>query len=155
MPGGRSVPGRGIGSPRIYENALILSYQLGGNHDFGAASDSTFYAQPPGGFIEGQVFDIQVSTTEVFNGDTSNAFVRVGISGDADKYAELDMGSAADDAVYGYYDVNIFPDGQTGRINMSSDGTAGVAIAQIEISYIGAVGTPTGQGWVTVTIGWW
>lgn len=153
--GGSSVPGRGIGSPRIYENALILSYQLGGNHDFGSGSDSVFYAQPPQGFQEGQVFDIQVSTTELFNGGSSNAFVRVGINGDADKYAELDMGSAADDIVYGSYDVDIFPDGQTGRIDMSTDGSGGAAITQIEIGYVSAVGSPTGQGWTTVTIGWW
>lgn len=155
MPGGRSVPGRGIGDPRIYENALILSYQLGGNHDFGSGSDSVFYAQPPQGFQRGQVFDIQVSTTEVFFGSGSNAFVRVGINGDTDKYAELDMGTAANNTVYGYYDVDIFPNSQTGRIDMSTDGSGGAAITQVEIGYVSAVGTPTGQGWPTVIIGWW
>jgi hypothetical protein len=154
MPGGAARQKRRAGS-QFYDNATRIPYQLGGEHDFGAGG-ATYYVQPPKGANMGQVHDIQVDVKETFNAVTTAGFVRVGNTADADKYAELDMGTAAINTVYGSYDVDIFASGKTGLIDMTRDGAAGAAITQVEIEYVAPTGgTPAGKGSVTVTISWW
>ncbi len=153
MPGGATIQIRRAGS-RGYDNPILINYQIGGAHDFGAGS-SSYYVQPPDGCNFGQVYDIQVSVTETFDETGSAAFVRIGNTDDADKYAELDMGTAANNAVYGSYDVDIFTSGKTGRIDMNRDATAGTSITQVIIAYVTHSGSGTGKGWTSVSIGWW
>lgn len=153
MPGGANPRIRRANS-RSYDNPIEINYQLGANHDFGNGS-SSYYVQPPFGCKQGQVHDIQVNITETFNETGSAAFVRVGNSDDADQYAELDMGTAANNTVYGSYDVDIFPSSQTGRIDFDRDASAGGAITQVILAYVTHSGSGAGKGWVTVSIGWW
>lgn len=152
MPGGAARQIRRAGS-QSYDNPIEISYQYGANHDFGNGS-SSYYVQPPFGCNYGQVHDIQVNVTETFDETGSAAFVRVGNSDDADQYAELDMGTAANNTVYGSYDVDIFVS-KTGRIDFNRDASGGGAITQVILAYVTHSGSGTGKGWVTVSIGWW
>lgn len=152
MPGGAQRQIRRAGS-HSYDNPIEINYQLGANHDFGNGT-SSYYVQPPFGCKQGQVHDIQVNITETFNETGSAAFVQVGISTDLDKYAELDMGTASNNTVYGSYDVDIFTS-KTGRIDFPRDASGGGAITQVIFTYKTHSGSGAGKGWVTVSIGWW
>ncbi len=153
MPGGGTIQIRRPGS-RFYDKAHVYNYAFGGEFDF--TGSAVYYIQPMKGAQQGQVYDIQVSSTLLFTNDSTGALIRVGTNADTDKYAELDMQTTAASIVWGSYDYDIFGSSRDGFIDMVRDGTAGVALNFVEVGYVSPTGgTPAGKGWVTITIGWW
>lgn len=133
-----------------YDNPIVVSYNMG-IHDFGAGGDA-LAIKPPPLLDNGRIFDIHVAVTETFNQVTTPGYIRLGITTDADYYAELNMGAAADTDAYNVRDV-----GESVAINRQIDlnndtGTP----SQVEVAFVAPTGgTPAGQGYVTIAIGWW
>jgi len=127
-----------------YDNPTTVSYCLG-TIDFGAGGGA-FAIKPPPGKKRGNVVDVQVQVSETFTQDTTPGYVRLGTSGDADKYAELNMGAAAATDAY-----NLATTGQTANvIDMTAD-----SITQVEVACVAPTGgTPAGIGAVNITIDW-
>lgn len=123
-----------------YEAPKTVSYNFG-IHDFGAGGDALRIDNPG---KKGRVWDVHVAATETFTNDTTPAYVRCGSSGDADEFAELDMGTTATDT------------GLSARNQTSA--LKAVNIEEDEDVYVAFVaptgGTPAGQGYVTVVIDW-
>ena len=139
-----------------YDNPFVVSYAFG-LHDFAAAALAGAIAVPLG-VGRCKIEEIHVSVTEVFNGVTTNAFVRIGTAGDADRYAELDMQAAAATDGYGIADA---PAAATPLkdIGQGGDGVVDIAteaITQLEVVTVqNTGGTPTGIGYLTVVVAWW
>ncbi len=124
-----------------YSNGLTMTYNLG-LHDFGAGGDA-LAIKAPAGYGNGRINDIGVAVTETFTADTTGAFVRLGTTGDADAYAELALGTAADTDYFNTQD-------DTDAII-----DADVTNTQIEVALVAPTGgTPAGIGHVHVTITW-
>jgi len=124
-----------------YSNPLVITYNLG-LHDFGTAGDA-LAIKAPSGYASGRIMDIGVAVTETFTATTTPAYVRLGTTTDADAYAELNMGTAADTDYYNTQD-------DTDAII-----DADVTSTQIEVALVAPTGgTPAGIGHVHVTIAW-
>lgn len=127
-----------------YENPTTVSYSFG-SHDFGAGAGA-YALKPPKGKKRGNVVDIQVAVSETFTQVTTPGYIRLGTSGDPDKYAELNMGAAAATDAYNLSDTNAV----TNVIDMVAD-----SISQVEVVFVAPTGgTPAGIGLVTVVIDW-
>lgn len=125
-----------------YDNAQIITYSLG-LHDFGAGSDDLAIKGPTG--KKGRIVDIGVMVTETFTATTTPGYVRLGTAADADAYAELGMGVAADTNYW-----NILDD--TDAI-IAADVPADT---QIEVALVAPTGgTPAGIGWVNISVAWY
>lgn len=128
---------RGLGPPRT------ITYHLG-TIDFGDTTDVNMAIKAPRGSAWGELIDVGVNVTEVFNEPTTPAYVRLGTTSDADYYAELNMGTAA---ATDYYNTQDDPDA---IINNKIPST------QVEVALIAVTGTlPTGIGEVEITIAWY
>ena len=121
---------------------MIVNYSLG-IHDFGAGGDA-LAIKPPRNVTWGEIIDVGVMVTETFTADTTPGYVRVGTATDADAYAELNMGTAADTNYYNVRD--------------DTDAIKDVEIpssTQIEIALVAPTGgTPAGAGYVNIIIEW-
>ena len=127
-----------------YDNPTTVSYCLG-SHDFGAGAGA-FAIKPPKGKKRGNVVDVQVQVTETFTQDTTPGYVRLGTTGDPDKYAELNMGAAAATDAYSLSDTNA----STNVIDLAVD-----SISQVEVALVSPTGgTPAGIGVVNIVIDW-
>ena len=143
---------------KSYDQPLVITYNFG-LHDF-AAGNLASAISAPRGMTGCRIEEIHVSVTEVFNAVTTPAFVRIGTSADADKFAELNMNVAAATDGYGI-DDDPDPDsvlidngyGGKGVVDMSSSGEN---IDQLEVVTVqNTGGTPTGIGHLTVAVAWW
>lgn len=136
-----------------YDKPLTISYSLG-LVDFAAAATANAI-QRPAGKSSARIEEIHVSVTEVFNAVTTPAYLRIGTASDADKFAELNMGTAAATDGYGSNDD---PDAilAAGKfIDLDRAGDAGVSLDQLEVVTVqNTGGTPTGIGYVTVVVSW-
>ena len=126
-----------------YATPLTISHTWP-SHDFGAGAGAVSLKGPKGkrGYIE----DIMLACTETFNTDTTTGKIRIGTSGDADAYAEADLGATAitDTYVASISDTNavINPD-------LPAD-------TQIEVTFVSPTGgIPAGIGTVTVIVSWY
>lgn len=133
---------------------LTISYSFG-LHDF-AAGNLANAIQRPKGISHARIDELHVGVTEVFNAVTTPAFLRVGTATDADKFAELNMGTAAATDGYG---TNDDPDAikTAGEfIDLDRDGDSGALLDQLEVTTLqNTGGTPTGIGWVTIVVSWY
>lgn len=76
-----------------YDEPRVVTYNYA-QHDFGAGGDTKEIVGPSG--MRGKIVDIHVSNcTETFTNTTTGAFVRAGVAGDLDKFAELSAGTLA------------------------------------------------------------
>jgi len=124
-----------------YSNPLVITYNLG-LHDFGAGGDA-LAIKAPNGYENGRIMDIGVAVTETFTATTLPGYIRIGTTGDADAYAELNMGTAADTDYYNTAD-------DTDAII-----DADVTNTQLEVALVAPTGgTPAGIGHVHITISW-
>lgn len=124
-----------------YNNPRTVTYSF--NHDFGAGSDALAIKGPTG--MKGRIIDIGVMVTETFNAVTTPAYVRMGTTTDADAYAELNMGTAADTNYYNTQD-------DTDAI-IDADLPADT---QIEVALVAPTGgTPAGIGVVNIVVDWY
>ena len=124
-----------------YADPLTITYSLG-LHDFGAGGDA-LAIKAPAGYEHGRIKDVGVMVTETFTNTTTPAYVRLGTTGDADAYVQLDMGTAADTNYYNTQD-------DTDAI-INGD----VTNTQIEVALVAPTGgTPAGIGWVNIVIDW-
>lgn len=127
---------------RSYDNPLVVTYNFA-QHDFGAGAGATSF-KAPAGFSKGQIIDVGVKDiTETFTAVTTPAFVRLGTTGDADAYAELNMATAA----------------ATDTFNTQDDADAiieaTITSTQVEVTYVAPTGgTPAGIGSPYVVVAW-
>lgn len=125
-----------------YAQPTVITYNLG-NHDFGAGADA-LAVKAPRGFTRGRIIDVGVHVKETFTADTTPAYVRVGTTGDADAYVQLNMGTAADTDCWNTQD-------DTDAI-INDD----VTDTQLEVALVAPTGgTPAGIGEVYLVIGWY
>lgn len=137
-----------------YDNPLTVSYSMG-EHDFGAGGDA-LAIQRPYGTNFARLREIHVAVTETFTADTTAGFVRVGTASDADKFAELNMGLAADTDGWGTNDDNDAIKAAGNQIDLDRDGDSGASLDQLEVNFVAPTGgTPAGKGYVTLVIDWW
>lgn len=136
-----------------YDQPLTIAYSLG-LQDI-AAAGAAFAIQKPKGMDHCRVEEIHVSVTEVFNAVTTAAFIRIGTASDADKFAELNMGTAAATDGYGTNDDTDAIKAAGLFIDLDRDGDSGAALDQLEVVTVANTGgTPTGIGYVTVVLSW-
>lgn len=137
-----------------YDTPMRKTYSFG-LQDI-AAGSAAFAIKVPNGYKFARIEEVHVAVTEVFNGVTTNAFVRVGTASDADKFAELDMGAAAATDGYGTGDDTDAIKDAGKFIDLDRDGDSGAALDQLEVTTVANTGgTPTGIGHVTVSVAWW
>jgi len=134
-----------------YDNPMRVSYGLG-LVDYGTGSDEATAIAVPLGATRCRIESIAVMATEVFAGSTSTARIELGTGADPNRYADTDMGTLADTngheaAAAEYFDIG---HGGPGVVDITTE-----SITQIEVGLISATGTPTGQGFTTITIAWW
>jgi hypothetical protein len=131
---------------KTYANPLVVTYGFGNlNFVTGAA---TYKLKPPPGCDAGRVEDIHVRVTTLFTQVSTPAYVRVGISSDHDKYAELNMGAAAANAAYSTRDV---AGSIHDNIHLTGDG-----VTDVDVRVVAPTGgSPAGVGYLDVIIGWW
>ena len=117
-----------------------MTYSLG-LFDFGGGANETTGIQGPTGKI-GRITDITVQATEVF---TTGGAVRIGVSGDDDKHVDFEIGTLADNgcvSLRGHSDPDAIKDA-----DLPAD-------TLLLVTLVATTGTPTGQGYVTITIDW-
>lgn len=138
----------------FYDNGRQISYSFG-EIDFGAGGDALAIPVPYGA-KGARIVDIAASVTETFTQDTTPGYVRLGTAADPDKFAELNLGVAADTDGYGTKDDDIFPAGSDEGIDLARDGDSGAALSQIEVAFVAPTGgTPAGKAYVNIAIEWW
>jgi len=110
--------------------------------DFGAG-DSAHAIKAPQGYDRGVILDVGVAVTETFNKVTTPGYVRIGTTGDADAYVQMDMDAAAATDFYNTQnDTDAIINGD-------------VFSTQLEVACIAPTGgTPAGIGSVHITIDW-
>ena len=124
-----------------YDNPDRRLYQR--QHDFGAASE-IFSVRGPSG-KQGILRLVAVAVTETFTATTTQGFVRVGTAADNDAFAELQMGTAADEDYW---------DSDTDDTNAIIDSDI-PADTLVEVNLVAPTGgTPAGQGEVHIMIDW-
>lgn len=127
----------------MYDNPEVITYVLPAV-DFGAGT-TNHAIKGPNGKSRGRLLDVGVAVTETFNQVTTQAFVRIGTSGDADAYAELQMAAAAATDFFNTQD-------DTNAIINADIPDA----TQLEVACIAPTGgTPAGIGSVHISIGWY
>jgi len=117
--------------------------------DLAAGVVTTSFKGPNG--LKGRLKDIIVVCTEVFNEVTSEAFIQLGTSGDADAYAVAGLGSTADTDTYRMSADDDAGDATTGFLD--ADLPADTQVEVVTIQNVG--GTATGIGHVSVVVDWY
>lgn len=132
-----------------YDNPVVITYSFG-SINFG--SGSAYALKPPPGVSRGKIVDIQVQVSTLFTAVTTPAYIRLGTSGDADFYAELNMGTAAATDAYGIRNISGGYDAVVFRsIDIVQDN-----LSQVEVVFVAPTGgTPAGVGVVNIAIAWW
>ena len=139
---------------RFYDNPLTISYNFG-EIDIADAAEVLAIARP-NGKKHARIEEIHCAVSETFNGVTTNAFIRIGTASDADKFAELDMGAAADTNGYGTQDDTDAIKAAGNHIDLDRDGDSGVSLTQLEVATVANTGgTPAGKCYITIVISWW
>lgn len=127
-----------------YDLPTRVSYSFG-SHDFGAGAGAYAIKPPPGKKL-GNVVDIHLAPSETFTQVTTPGYVRLGTSGEAAKYAELNCGAAAATNAYNLSDAGSV----NARIDLVAD-----SISQVEVVFVAPTGgTPAGIALVTVVVDW-
>lgn len=125
-----------------YDMALAITYSLNAV-DFGAGTVTRAIKGPKG--MRGRLKEVTVSATETFTDDTTQAFVRLGISGDLDAHGEVPMGTLASGSA-------LAGSGVTGAVLE----TAIPADTNLLLTCVAPTGgTPAGIGDVHATIEWY
>lgn len=137
-----------------YDQPLTISYSMG-LLDFAAAATANAIQRPYGKKFA-RIEELHVAVSEVFNAVTTPAYLNIGTASDPDKFASLNMGTAAATDGYG---TNDDPDAilAAGKlIDLDRDGDSGASLDQLEVVTVqNTGGTPTGIGEVTVVISWY
>ena len=137
-----------------YDNPTVISYNMG-ELDLGAGAEAPAIRIPAGKKFA-RIEEIHVAVSETFTAVTTPGYVRLGTAADADKFVELNMGTAADTNGYGTSDDADAIKSAGKFIDLDRDGDAGVALTQLELNTVQPTGgTPAGRGYLTVAIAWW
>ena len=125
-----------------YSNPLVVTYKFA-SHDFGAGAGATSF-KAPDGYTSGRILDVGLmDITETFTNTTTPAYVRLGTTGDADAYAQLDCGTAAATDCYNTQD-------DTDAII-----AADITNTQVEVAFVAPTGgTPAGIASAYVVVAW-
>jgi hypothetical protein len=141
-----------------YDHPLVLSYGIGLTREVDIADGAVIATaiQRPLGMTMARVKEIHVQVTETFNAVTTPAYIRVGTASDADKFAELNMGTAAATDGYGTNDDTDAIKAAGKFIDLNRDGDSGASLDQLEVTTLANTGgTPAGKGIITLVIEWW
>ena len=126
-----------------YNNPQIISYNFG---SVNFATGSTAKLKPPPGKSRGSIIDVHVSVTVLFTQVTTPGYSRIGKTGTAAYYAEVNMGAAAAGAAYNFRDNKTV----SRQIDLVAD-----AVSDVLVTFVAPTGgSPAGTGIVTVAIGW-
>jgi len=121
-----------------------------GTFDFAAGVVARSFKGPKG--LKGRLKDIIVcNVSEIFNEDTSEAFLQVGTSGDPDKYAKAGLGVTATTDTYRLTQDDDLGDPLTGIFD--GDLPADTQIEVLSIQNVG--GTETGIADVFIVVDWY
>lgn len=125
-----------------YSNPIVVTYKFA-SHDFGAGAGATSF-KAPNGYTSGRILDVGLmDITETFTNTTTPGYVRVGTTGTAAAYAELDCGVAAATDTYNTQN-------DTGAIT-----AADITNTQVEVTFVAPTGgTPAGIGCAYVVVAW-
>lgn len=127
-----------------YSNPNVITYGLGLQ---AFTSAIAIKVVPPLRHNRGVILDISCAVTILFTAVSTPAYVRVGTDADPDKYAELNMGTAASGSAYNSRD---FPRAILSDIDLARDEVSDVRIATIAPTG----GTPAGSAHVWIPIAW-
>lgn len=141
---------------KTYDDALTISYPVGdGIVDIADGSVLALAIQRPANVSSCRVVEIHVQVTETFTDDTLEAHILIGTAADPDKFADLNMGTAAATDGWG---TNDDPDAvkDAGKfIDLDRDGDAGAALDQLEVTTVANTGgTPAGMGTIVIVLKW-
>ena len=133
-----------------YDKYDVVNYGFG-LYVFTNALTALLY--PPRRCNRGVVVDIHVNATVLFTAVTTPAYVRLGIAGDLDKYAELNLATTASGAAlnlpasgaYNPSNPNAFS-----VIDLVGDGASYVTLSVVAPTG----GSPAGTGYLNVALGW-
>ncbi|KQZ49714.1 hypothetical protein ASD54_12305 [Rhizobium sp. Root149] len=126
-----------------YANPIIRSTYTWNAVDFGAGNVATSFKGPNG--MEGRIRELTVISTETFTNTTTQAFVRLGTTSDADAYAQAALGTLANTDTF----VASKQDS-----DWIISGTLPVD-TQIEVNFVAPTGgTPAGIGTVILDVEW-
>jgi len=141
-----------------YDNPLTITYGIGLTREVDIADGSVIASaiQRPLGMTMCRVEEIHVQVTETFNAVTTSAFIRIGTASDADKFAELDMGTAAATDGYGTNDDTDAIKDAGQFIDLNRDGDSSASLDQLEVTTLANTGgTPAGKGIIHIVLSWW
>ena len=135
---------------------LTISYPVGdGIVDIADGSVLALAIQRPPNVSSCRVEEIHTQVSETFNAVTTSAFIRIGTASDADKFAELDMGTAAATDGYGTNDDTDAIKAAGKFIDLDRDGDSGAALDQLEVTTLANTGgTPAGQCTIVIVLSW-
>jgi len=129
----------------MYENPTTITYTF--VHDFGAGARTTAIKPPPR-MKGGNIRDIMLAPSETFTQTTTPGHVLIGVSGDDDKYADLNAGAAA---ATGAYNLSDTPAEVPRRIDLVADG-----VTSVQVKFVAPTGgTPAGIAEVSIVIDWY
>lgn len=126
-----------------YDNETVVSYSLG---SVNMATGSTQVIKPPKGLSRGRIIDVHAYVTVLFTQVTTPGYIRLGKSGTAAYYAEVNMGAAAATTAY-----NLRDNGTISRqIDLVADSVNDVLVTLVAPTG----GSPAGTAGITIVIGW-
>jgi hypothetical protein len=132
----------------MYDNPERIQYTFG-LVDFGASNSTQTIPVPVRGSQgrAGRVVGVIISdVAEDFAGSTSDAGVQVGDGSDADKY--FDTGLVLDETVDVADNATLWLEDDGAQVDIE------LGRSTLTVTFVAAVGTPTGQSDVTVVVDW-
>lgn len=133
-----------------YDNATILNHSYNAQ-DIGNGT-ITKKIRPPRGATRGRVESIHLLASETFNQVTTQAYIRVGVASDLDKFAELAIGALASGATLSESDAATLASVLTddGQFDLSQETEDELTVTMVAPTG----GTPAGIADVDLSIAW-
>jgi len=131
-----------------YDNPRVQIYSLG-SYNLGGTGSDAFAIPVPDGMSRCRIDDINAMCTETFTDGAAK--VEIGTAGDANHYAELNIGTLADtNGLSMDRETEAFDNGQGGKgvVDIATEG-----ITQLEVVLTEA--DTDGIAFINIVISWW
>ena len=123
---------------------FYITYKSNVEQDIGAGVGTAWSFKGPNGY-KGRIVEMGAHITETFTATTTPGYIRAGTGADADAYAEMNMGVAADT--------------NTWTTNNDTDAIIAADIAanaQVEVTHVAPTGgSPAGKCWPFFVVYWY